>query len=603
MSNSNLKALIVILGLDNIWDGTQPLTHHLRSAHPNRTVVREAKTPTEAHRYLNSTVRPYAVVVTDAAVLKPDHRGLLPKLVHYARDGGTVIFDGGFAQRVGPAKLGLMFMDDWKVPWRAHEEGSAEISLNASTNGDAVRVDHAGLAKKYTTRANWIRAVALEDALYLDSRVANQLAGGKRKGKKEWKPPQGETYKTPFAFMVVGRGRLGYIGDVEYDPRTVRLIAAMCLYPGSRAHRPLGTGVPASSGPVENKGPVEGARRPREFDVTLRCLQRATVRARKRKFAEESKDEANELFRRGAWLQAAQMYRGSAVMAAPEPTYLSNLAAALLKLNLWKYADSAASRALMHDPKHVKALYRRALARKELGHIDGAMNDISRLLEVERDNGPALAEQQILQRLQAASASSVHPSGPGGRRPTRTRRTEAEDRAIDVDYPSDTDDYAHEGNGIACRFHNRAQRGCRYGPTVCMYRHAPDWKSVRDELGRNVCVYWLVGACGKHDTGTCVYVHHGDYLPANGWWTDTARLDRLRKEFDDAAKASPLDLGNGRVKESILAEALIPAPYMQDAWVWADFDSEAMGAALDTLRDEDLEDSEGEVGEDDSDEM
>ena len=26
----------------------------------------------------------------------------------------------------------------------------------------------------------------------------------------------------------------------------------------------------------------------------------------------------------------------------------------------------------MHDPKHVKALYRRALARKELGLFDGA---------------------------------------------------------------------------------------------------------------------------------------------------------------------------------------------------------------------------------------
>ena len=249
MSNPNLKALIVILGLDNIWDGTHPLAYHFLTTHLKRTVVREAKNHRQAHRYLDSTARPHAIVVTDAAVLKPDHRVLLRKLVHYARDGGTVIFDGGFAQRVGPATLGLMFADEWRVPWRAYEECSAETSLNAFVNMSANdgKINAAGLAKKYSTRANWIRAVALEDAVHLDSRVASQLAAGKRKDKKNWRPPQGETYKTPYAFTVVGRGRLGYVGDVLYDQRSVRLIAAMCLYPGSRSHRALGTGVPDPS--------------------------------------------------------------------------------------------------------------------------------------------------------------------------------------------------------------------------------------------------------------------------------------------------------------------------------------------------------------------
>ena len=249
----NLKVLIVILGLDDTRDGTHPLAHHLLTTLPTRTVVRHAKTPTEALRYLNSTTRPYAIVVTDVAVLKPEHRYFMPKLVHYARDGGTVIFDGAFAQRVGPAKLGIMFMDDWRVPWRAHEEGVAETALNtftnfstpnANKNASGGRIDPKGLAGKYATRANWIKGVALEDALHLDARVAAQYAAGKRRDKKGWRPPRGETYKTPYAFTVMGRGRLGYVGDVLYDQRSVKLIAAMCLYPGSRAHRPLGTGIP-----------------------------------------------------------------------------------------------------------------------------------------------------------------------------------------------------------------------------------------------------------------------------------------------------------------------------------------------------------------------
>ncbi|PIL32505.1 transporter [Ganoderma sinense ZZ0214-1] len=579
----NLKALIVIIGLDDIWDGTHPLAHHFLTTLPNRTLVRHAKTPTEALRYLNSTTRPYAIVVSDGAVLRSEHGTFMPKLVHYARDGGTVIFDGAFAQRVGPTQLRAMFLEDWRLPWRAHEESIAETALNTFTNSNAKgkegRIDTKGLSGKYMTCANWIKDVVLEDALHVDARVAAQLAAGKRRDKKGWRPPRGETYKTPYAFTVMGRGRMGYVGDVLYDQRSVKLIAAMCLYPGSRAHRPLGTGVPPP-GPVEHKGPVEDVRRPHEFGVTLRCLQRETVKARKRRLAEKTKDEANVLFREGAWLQAAQLYRASAVITAPEPTYMSNLAAALLKLELWKLAEGATSRALLHDPKHIKALYRRALARKELGLIDDAKSDISRLLAIEPDNVPALAEQQILQRLQTTSTpegASSPPAAPGrgsGKRPARARQTEAEDRAIEIEYPSDTDDYEHEGNGISCRLHNRAPHGCKYGAARCMFRHAPDWKSVRDDIGRNVCVYWLVGTCGKAATGTCLYAHDGAYLPhAGGWWTDTGRLDRLRAEFDAAARASPLDLGAGRVKESILAEALIPASFMQDAWVYADFTS------------------------------
>ena len=77
-------------------------------------------------------------------------------------------------------------------------------------------------------------------------------------------------------------------------------------------------------------------------------------------------------------------------MSGPKPVYLSNLAAALLKMKLcvsvhsvlktfaddyprWDAAESAASRALLHDPRHLKSLYRRALARKEQKRYTGAL--------------------------------------------------------------------------------------------------------------------------------------------------------------------------------------------------------------------------------------
>ena len=42
-------------------------------------------------------------------------------------------------------------------------------------------------------------------------------------------------------------------------------------------------------------------------------------------------------------------------------------------MELWEIAESAATRALLHDPRHVKALYRRALARRGLERFKEAL--------------------------------------------------------------------------------------------------------------------------------------------------------------------------------------------------------------------------------------
>lgn len=44
---------------------------------------------------------------------------------------------------------------------------------------------------------------------------------------------------------------------------------------------------------------------------------------------------------------------------------------------------------------------------------------------------------------------------------------------------SDSSDCSHKGNGISCRFYNHG--GCNRG-TNCKFSHAPDEKSLRDEL-------------------------------------------------------------------------------------------------------------------------
>lgn len=49
----------------------------------------------------------------------------------------------------------------------------------------------------------------------------------------------------------------------------------------------------------------------------------------------------------------------------------------------------------------------------------------------------------------------------------------------DIMTQSDSSDYKHEGNGIPCWYNNHD--GCKHG-SKCHFKHAPDIKSVRDEL-------------------------------------------------------------------------------------------------------------------------
>lgn len=54
-----------------------------------------------------------------------------------------------------------------------------------------------------------------------------------------------------------------------------------------------------------------------------------------------------------------------------------------------------------------------------------------------------------------------------------------DENGVEIDSQSDSSDYGHQGNGIPCRFYNHD--GCNKG-TRCSFSHAPDEKSIRDEL-------------------------------------------------------------------------------------------------------------------------
>uniref|UniRef100_A0A5F8HGQ8 FKBP prolyl isomerase like n=1 Tax=Monodelphis domestica TaxID=13616 RepID=A0A5F8HGQ8_MONDO len=70
----------------------------------------------------------------------------------------------------------------------------------------------------------------------------------------------------------------------------------------------------------------------------------------------------------------------------------ANLAACQLQLGQPTLAAQSCDRVLERDPRHVKALYRRGVARAAFGELDGAAADLRRVLELEPGNRAAREE-------------------------------------------------------------------------------------------------------------------------------------------------------------------------------------------------------------------
>eukprot|EP00939_MAST-03C_sp_MAST-3C-sp1_P001633 g1633.t1 len=90
----------------------------------------------------------------------------------------------------------------------------------------------------------------------------------------------------------------------------------------------------------------------------------------------QSREAGNVEFRNGNWNLAVFHYRLAHRFAPGDPAPLSNLAAALLKLDLHADALVASNRALAIDKTHAKARYRSGLAKLALDDFGGALADL-----------------------------------------------------------------------------------------------------------------------------------------------------------------------------------------------------------------------------------
>lgn len=148
------------------------------------------------------------VLVTDPVIAEDteESQQLLETIADYTKNNCcTTIFMGFFVASVEAEMLDYIFKHHFDVKWKAGGEPETHEALLVASDQSMLRT--ATLVPKMIANAAWLTGVPPSQAVYFGP-------AGRR-----------AVYA---AFMRVGLGKLGYIGDTGFGEEPERLVLAMC---------------------------------------------------------------------------------------------------------------------------------------------------------------------------------------------------------------------------------------------------------------------------------------------------------------------------------------------------------------------------------------
>lgn len=367
-----------------------------RALRKNATVT-EVLDARSANRALSSPTHPSAILVSDAAVTRPAHAALLARLIEYTRGGGRVVLGMQLSNHFQLDTVGPFFRK-WGLAWDKGSYHRTTFGLNLA--GVPAPLNASTLFPAVSMKAVHLKNVPRECAVYLPtpaSRLESMVhASTPITGDKAQESPavwarvgdgylgyigdvngeQGTTRLTlemcevkiqpgdlgsterSIGITIHPDGRQEVVKRLEEEvplpalkapSSTSAAVSAAIMNPSSGALSGAASGSSGNAAPAPTAPPVSISTssfvprtpaRPREAEAIARAARRAKVREEKIKRADVLKEEGNALFRQGQkeqWVQAAEKYRAAALIAGPQPVYMANLAAALLKLQRYVF--------------------------------------------------------------------------------------------------------------------------------------------------------------------------------------------------------------------------------------------------------------------------
>ncbi|KAG6897875.1 hypothetical protein C0992_009673 [Termitomyces sp. T32_za158] len=217
------KFVLILAIDDDITDSyKQPTINLIKVKSP----VKIAYNQTEALRLLSSDAIT-GVFVADAGITIRKNAKTLTKLVEYTKAGGTVVIGGAFSNNVSLDYMGTFFLKSWGVPWKDGSYHRTTFSLNPAHE---LAKSNPLLAQSYSMKALHVKDISPDVVVY-------QPTEGSRLESMVFSPsPITNLNESPAVRTRVGKGYLGYIGDVNWEDGSAKLLLAMMGLLGPQGH-------------------------------------------------------------------------------------------------------------------------------------------------------------------------------------------------------------------------------------------------------------------------------------------------------------------------------------------------------------------------------
>ncbi|OCF59824.1 hypothetical protein L486_02497 [Kwoniella mangroviensis CBS 10435] len=145
--------------------------------------------------------------------------------------------------------------------------------------------------------------------------------------------------------------------------------------------------------------------------------------------SDQSRTDGNTSFKKGRWSEAIGHYTNAIIYNPTNPVNYSNRAQAFLKIDKYQDAERDCTTCLSLERNNIKALYRRGLARKGLGKLDEAIEDLQQILKIDKTNETVKSELEELLDTQRNNeikkSKSRRPITPPPVNSTTSKSTEA----------------------------------------------------------------------------------------------------------------------------------------------------------------------------------
>ncbi|KAJ5029793.1 hypothetical protein J3E73DRAFT_379654 [Bipolaris maydis] len=158
---------------------------------------------------------PQAVLVTDSGIVQ--HRAVYAKLLDYVRGGGRLVFMGNFSTMTTTKDIDRLFQEAG-LPWTHGAYQRTTVHRNDTEDTSS----HTSLPPSYSQKAVFLAGVPDKDAWYLPKDSSHT------ESHVFYPVPITDQEQTPIALTNIGKGKLGYVGDVNGEEGSDAVVLAMC---------------------------------------------------------------------------------------------------------------------------------------------------------------------------------------------------------------------------------------------------------------------------------------------------------------------------------------------------------------------------------------